>query len=274
MERSVKTCQPLTSLIEQQQQPLLGQACDQVAANRSAASSQRRKAINEAASLRTTLLPPLQRAMDIYSDKSAFHWLTVLPMTSHGFSLPKAAFRDALCMRYNWQPDHLPSHCSCGQAFSDTFFQEMRKKKKGGGSPCSFLLFGQNCLLLSLTQLPNVPNKAITNNPVQFKTVASNGLDMAQSVWRSLLNSELWTSSIEIRFRSSRGSPPATSQLGPATLSQDPGINYYFLDATLAEKKKELFIIHSPLVNARQRIDKQRNRVMSHERKRRQTYNA
>ena len=42
-------------------------------------------------------------------------WLTVLPMTSHGFSLPKAAFRDALCMR---QPDHLPSHCSCGQAFS------------------------------------------------------------------------------------------------------------------------------------------------------------
>ena len=50
------------------------------------------------------------------------------------------------------------------------------------GSPCSFLLYEHNCLLLSLTQLPNVPNKAITNNPVQFKTVASNGLDMAQSV--------------------------------------------------------------------------------------------
>ena len=118
LERSVKMCQPLTRLIEQQQ-PSLGQACDQVAANCSAASSQRRKAINEAAaSLRTTLSPPLQRTMDIYSDKGASHWLTVLPMTSHGFSLPKAAFRDALCMRYIWQPDHLPSHSSCGQAFS------------------------------------------------------------------------------------------------------------------------------------------------------------
>ena len=43
-------------------------------------------------------------------------------------------------------------------------------------------LYEQNCLLPSLTQLPNVPNKAITSNPVQFKAVASNGLDMAQSV--------------------------------------------------------------------------------------------
>ena len=30
----------------------------------------------------------------------------------------QSCVRDALCMRYNWQPDHLPSHCSCGQAFS------------------------------------------------------------------------------------------------------------------------------------------------------------
>ena len=61
---------------------------------------------------------PLQRNMDIFSDKGASHWLTVLPVTSHGFSLPKSAFCDALCMRYKWQPDHLPSHCACGQAFS------------------------------------------------------------------------------------------------------------------------------------------------------------
>ena len=118
LERSVKTCEPLTGLIERQQQAL-GQACNQVAANRTAASGIRRKAINEtAASVRATLPPQLQRAMDVYSDKGASHWLTVLPLTSHGFSLPKAAFRDALCMRYNWQPDRLPSHCSCGQAFS------------------------------------------------------------------------------------------------------------------------------------------------------------
>ena len=76
----------------------------------------------------------------------------------------------------------------------------MRTEKMG--SPCSFLLYEQNCLLPSLTQLPNVPNKAITNKWV-YKTVASNWLDMAESV-------ELWTldrtHSVAIRFRCSRGS--------------------------------------------------------------------
>ena len=57
------------------------------------------------------------------------------------------------------------------QNLPDTFLLEMRKKKMG--SPCSFLLYEQNCFLPSLTQLPNVPNKTITNNPVQFKAVAS-----------------------------------------------------------------------------------------------------
>ena len=56
--------------------------------------------------------------MDIFSDRGASHWLTVLPVNAHGFSLPKTCFRDALCLRYSWQPEHLPAHCSCGQAFS------------------------------------------------------------------------------------------------------------------------------------------------------------
>ena len=42
--------------------------------------------------------------MDMYSDKGASHWLTVLPMTSQWLSLPKATFRETLCMRSNWQP--------------------------------------------------------------------------------------------------------------------------------------------------------------------------
>ena len=56
------------------------------------------------------------------------------------------------------------------------------------GSPCSFLLCEQNCLLPLLTQLLNVPNKAITHHPVQYKTVASNGLTIAQSVELSTLD--------------------------------------------------------------------------------------
>ena len=97
----------------------LGDACQLVASNRATASARRKQFIADAAAtLRATLPAPLQRNMDIFSDKGASHWLTVLPVTSHGFSLPKSAFRDALCMRYNWQPDYLPSHCACGQAFS------------------------------------------------------------------------------------------------------------------------------------------------------------
>ena len=56
------------------------------------------------------------------------------------------------------------------QKLPDTFHLEMRKKKMK--STCSFLLYEQNWLLPSLTQIPNTPNKAITNNPVQDKTVA------------------------------------------------------------------------------------------------------
>ena len=43
---------------------------------------------------------------------------TTLPLHHHGFSLHKAAFRDALCLRYGWTPERLPSHCVCGHQFN------------------------------------------------------------------------------------------------------------------------------------------------------------
>ena len=36
----------------------------------------------------------------------------------HGFSLHKSAFRDALCLRYGWQPQLLPTTCTCGHSFT------------------------------------------------------------------------------------------------------------------------------------------------------------
>ena len=36
----------------------------------------------------------------------------------HNFALHKGCFQDALCMRYGWQPSHMPSHCVCGVDFS------------------------------------------------------------------------------------------------------------------------------------------------------------
>ena len=53
-----------------------------------------------------------------------------------------------------------------------------------------------------MKQLSTVPNKASTNNPAQFKRP----LHPMGWAWRSLLNFELWTRSIAIGFRSSRGS--------------------------------------------------------------------
>lgn len=98
---------------------MLGEAGQQVAHNRSAGAAKRKQGIAEQASqLRAVLPEPLQRTMDIHSEKGTSHWLTVVPVNAHGFSLPKGQFRDALCLRYGWHPDHLPTHCSCGQPFT------------------------------------------------------------------------------------------------------------------------------------------------------------
>ena len=60
----------------------------------------------------------LQRAVELCSEKGASSWLSVLPIEDHGFALHKGAFRDALCLRYNWSPPQLPQKCVCGHSFS------------------------------------------------------------------------------------------------------------------------------------------------------------
>ena len=40
------------------------------------------------------------------------------PLSDYRFNLHKAAFRDALCLRYGWLPRHLPSRCVCDQKFT------------------------------------------------------------------------------------------------------------------------------------------------------------
>ena len=74
----------------------------------------------ERITLKSSLPPKLQKAVELASEKGASTWLTTLPIKSHGFSLHKQTFRDALCIRYDWDPPRLPSHCSCGAPFSTT----------------------------------------------------------------------------------------------------------------------------------------------------------
>ena len=61
------------------------------------------------------ILPPAHvRSMALDSEQGASSWLSVLPISDHGFALHKGAFHDAMCLRYNWQPSNLPLTCLTG----------------------------------------------------------------------------------------------------------------------------------------------------------------
>ena len=67
--------------------------------------------------LKESLPHSLKRSMDLAQEKGASSWLTCLPIEEFGFTLHKGAFHDALALRYNWQPLHVPSSCGCGTKF-------------------------------------------------------------------------------------------------------------------------------------------------------------
>ena len=62
-----------------------------------------------ATDLRGRLSIHLKRAMELGSERGASSWLSVIPLKDHGFALHKSAFRDALCLRYNWLPQNFPT---------------------------------------------------------------------------------------------------------------------------------------------------------------------
>ena len=86
---------------------------------KAAARTEKRSKLKHAAECLQEQLPaPLQRSMELSQEKGASTWLTALPIDNHGFALHKAAFRDALSLRYGWAIKNSPSHCSCGHAFN------------------------------------------------------------------------------------------------------------------------------------------------------------
>ena len=68
--------------------------------------------------VRSSLPQNLPRANEQSCESGASSWLTVIPITEFGFNLHKQAFRDALCLHYEWPFSRLPSHCVCGVPFS------------------------------------------------------------------------------------------------------------------------------------------------------------
>ena len=116
---SVDVTAPLATLILLQQPDLTPDTIhDQQCAKARARKTRRQHHSNTAVELKAQLPRHLQRAMELGSEKGASSWLSALPIEDHGLALHKGAFRDTLCLRYNWQPTHLPSKCICGKAFS------------------------------------------------------------------------------------------------------------------------------------------------------------
>ena len=72
----------------------------------------------KATKVRESLSSPLQKSFDIANERGSSIWLSVLPLKSYGYHLHKGAFRDGLCLRYGWDPPHLPDTCVCGLPFS------------------------------------------------------------------------------------------------------------------------------------------------------------
>ena len=110
---------PLVTLIMSQQQDITHEAIHhQQVAKANVRTSRKSHLATIANQLKERLPPCLKQAMELASEKGASSWLTALPITEHGFTLHKGAFRDALCLRYNWQPTHLPKSCVCGHSFT------------------------------------------------------------------------------------------------------------------------------------------------------------
>jgi hypothetical protein len=61
----------------------------------------------------------LKIAIEHACEKGASSWVTARPLNSHPWTvLNKGEFRDALYLRYGWEPLRLPEKCGCGAQFN------------------------------------------------------------------------------------------------------------------------------------------------------------
>ena len=51
------------------------------------------------------------RLLEAAAERGSSSWLTSIPLKEFCFDLNKEKFRDALCLRYDWQPHDLPLTC-------------------------------------------------------------------------------------------------------------------------------------------------------------------
>ena len=90
----------------------------QIEAKASAVRSRHESTMFDLATVKEQLPNPLRYSVELAQEKGVSSWLSVLPLEEFGFSLHKGAFRDALALRYGWNPSLTPTTCDCGATFS------------------------------------------------------------------------------------------------------------------------------------------------------------
>ena len=105
---------PLVSIIVSQETNKTVDPDTVIASKRDVRDMNRRRHAQQACTVKDELPENLKRHAELASKKGASSWLSVLPIAEHGFYLHKREFRDALCLRYNWQLNDIPWTCNCG----------------------------------------------------------------------------------------------------------------------------------------------------------------
>ena len=117
-ESSKAVCSPLIDLIINQERHLGNAAVKQKEAKRKIQHKKSERLAEEAKAIHERMPQDYQRPIELACEKGASTWLTSLPLSAYGFSMHKTAFRDAICLRYNWRPNHLSTTCACGEQFT------------------------------------------------------------------------------------------------------------------------------------------------------------
>ena len=108
----------MSHILEQNQEYGYNVIADQLQSKATIRNWNKESSSQEADDLYGQLPAQQQKAVDLAKEKGASTWLTALPLKEHGFSLHKAAFHDAMALRYGWSPSNLPSKCDCGNNFT------------------------------------------------------------------------------------------------------------------------------------------------------------
>lgn len=112
---------PLVSLITSQTNTYSSEVFIVQMEHRSECRSERTSSWKDILNQLESFIPDaLQLPLHLAAEKGASSWLTSLPIKAHGFALHRAAFRDAIALRYGW--DHLtfPRNVPVGRPFLRT----------------------------------------------------------------------------------------------------------------------------------------------------------